>query len=494
MQSLATEFSVDPAAGPEDFLQAIVHWLTAIQHTALPADGLHALPGNIARHLQALAAGTLHPPPSPLISADASERLQVLATTGKQGTLAGISHHRRDGAVLWSTTAVHAQQPPPRAGNAPETWIGIRVSSSADDPMQRLPVDREPTIVPTLLEQLGGGPDGLFTASARAHHLRSGQDLILAGSTLMGNGGSRMPIVYVSATFQPGHAIDPDRLASKLAGMAHVLAEPSNAFSRQLQSQTGGINVYGGSVGIYWPEGGEKRRFFLGQKHQTAAELSHAIREDIRRTLINRRPLPLCTWTHLRESVSRNTIATLKSSGSVSVEDYIHHFDEELAASEQKLQDAETEIRRLEQELRRARAHTASQHSLLSKGHEHEFFDNEILAVLLDALKLAQEQNTTRDSRREHILQSVLDANPRPTPDIAQQNREALKALLRDYSTLNAPVRRALEKMGFSITDGGKHYKLVYMGDDRYTYTLPASGSDHRGGLNAALDIGRLMF
>ena len=48
--------------------------------------------------------------------------------------------------------------------------------------------------------------------------------------------------------------------------------------------------------------------------------------------------------------------------------------------------------------------------------------------------------------------------------------------------------------MGFRISNGGKHYKLVYQGDDRYTYTLPSSGSDHRGGLNAANDIGRLMF
>ena len=37
-------------------------------------------------------------------------------------------------------------------------------------------------------------------------------------------------------------------------------------------------------------------------------------------------------------------------------------------------------------------------------------------------------------------------------------------------------------------------YKLVYQEDDRYTYTLPKSGSDHRGSLNAANDIGRLMF
>ena len=48
--------------------------------------------------------------------------------------------------------------------------------------------------------------------------------------------------------------------------------------------------------------------------------------------------------------------------------------------------------------------------------------------------------------------------------------------------------------MGFRISNGGKHYKLLYQGDDRYTYSLPQSGSDRRGGLKAASDISRLMF
>jgi hypothetical protein len=48
--------------------------------------------------------------------------------------------------------------------------------------------------------------------------------------------------------------------------------------------------------------------------------------------------------------------------------------------------------------------------------------------------------------------------------------------------------------MGFAISDEGKHYKLVFQGDDRYSFSLAKSGSDHRGGLNAASDISRLLF
>jgi len=86
-----------------------------------------------------------------------------------------------------------------------------------------------------------------------------------------------------------------------------------------------------------------------------------------------------------------------------------------------------------------------------------------------------------------------VGANPLPHRT-ANAHRDALKNLLRGTSTLDARIRRGLESMGFRISNGGKHYKLVYQEDDRYTYTLPKSGSDHRGGLNAANDIGRLMF
>ena len=119
-------------------------------------------------------------------------------------------------------------------------------------------------------------------------------------------------------------------------------------------------------------------------------------------------------------------------------------------------------------------------------------YDQEILGIVLDALADARKY-VPPDSRRHHVLQSIVGANPLPHRT-ANAHRDALKNLLRGTSTLDARIRRGLESMGFRISNGGKHYKLVYQEDDRYTYTLPKSGSDHRGGLNAANDIGRLMF
>lgn len=488
MISFATDFAVDPAHGPEDFLRAIASWLLDVERTAIAAEQLQALPTETSSRINT-----------------GGELLQTLIARQPDATVAGIRYSRQEEHLTWITTVVFSRRLKTRgndAGNAdlpdmaiPETdtapasdaWLGIRIECTSSLPQAHLPVDRDPAIVPTLLNALGGGLDGPLRVSNQPR-LLAGHELPLAADLILGDSDHRLPIVYVSACFQPGHAIDPRRLASRLAGRAHVVVEPGNSFSRQLQALAKSTNVYGGTVGIYWPEGGEPRRFYLGTLYQTAAELGDAIQEDLHRTLRQRRPLPRCTWAHLREQVSQNTIAALKSAGSLSIDDCIRSFGEEIAAKEQLLQEAEEEIERLRQrEIR-----PGDDNILLSPGTERNFYDQEILGIVLDALADARKY-VPPDSRRHHVLQSIVGANPLPHRT-ANAHRDALKNLLRGTSTLDARIRRGLESMGFRISNGGKHYKLVYQEDDRYTYTLPKSGSDHRGGLNAANDIGRLMF
>ena len=496
MISFATDFAVDPAHGPEDFLRAIASWLLDVERTAIAAEQLQALPTETSSRINT-----------------GGELLQTLIARQPDTTVAGIRYSRQEEHLTWITTVVFSRRHKARgngAGNAdlpdigaPETdtapagdaWLGIRIECTSSLPQAHLPVERDPAIVPALLNALGGGQDGPLRVSGQPR-LLAGHELPLAADLILGYSDHRLPIVYVSACFQPGHAIDPWRLASRLAGRAHVVVEPGNSFSRQLQALAESTNVYGGTVGIYWPEGGEPRRFYLGTLYQTAAELGDAIQEDLHRTLRQRRPLPRCTWAHLREQVSQKTIAALKSAGSLSIDDCIRSFGEEIAAKEQLLQEAEEEIERLRQELRQElrqrEIRPGDDNILLSPGTERNFYDQEILGIVLDALADARKY-VPPDSRRHHVLQSIVGANPLPHRT-ANAHRDALKNLLRGTSTLDARIRRGLESMGFRISNGGKHYKLVYQEDDRYTYTLPKSGSDHRGGLNAANDIGRLMF
>jgi hypothetical protein len=59
---------------------------------------------------------------------------------------------------------------------------------------------------------------------------------------------------------------------------------------------------------------------------------------------------------------------------------------------------------------------------------------------------------------------------------------------------MDGRTKKGLETLGFSIEEEGKHHKLTFGGDDRYTFTLPKSGGDHRGGLNAAAGISKRLF
>lgn len=468
MLSFATEFSVDAERTTADFIQAMVKWITESPHTSLSADRLRELQQKDEASVQS-----------------GNETVQSLVSSTADVDLAGIRYSRRDNDLEWLTTVVFSR-------TSSDARIGIRVECESMHASARLPPAKKPVVVRTVLESLGGAADGPLLVQDDAHVLTN-SDVELAAKLIRGDAGCRLPIVYVSAQFRGGHLVDVHRLAADLSGMAHVVVEPNRPFSVRLQIEVDSENVYGGTIGIYWPEGGGRRAFFLGEEYSTPGHLAAAIKDEVRAALVNRRPMARCTWAYVRETASRRAIQTLKSSGSKAIEDYIKTFDQEIEAKDQRLKDAEREIQRLHNELRKyeARAGTASG-GLLRLGRERDVYPNEVLCILLDAIEDAATR-VPENSRRQHVLMSVLEANKLDGSPL-EAHREQLKKLLRGMTTIDGKMRRELEDMGFSISEDGKHFKLVFQGDDRYTYTLPKSGSDWRGGLNAASDIARLLF
>jgi hypothetical protein len=59
---------------------------------------------------------------------------------------------------------------------------------------------------------------------------------------------------------------------------------------------------------------------------------------------------------------------------------------------------------------------------------------------------------------------------------------------------MDAKTRSALAKLGFDISEDGKHYKAVFQGDGRYTFSISKTSSDHRAGKNTASDINKKLF
>jgi hypothetical protein len=375
----------------------------------------------------------------------------------------------------------------------PQSWVGIRIFCESEYTPVHLPKGKKPVLVQTFLDKFEGGLDGKLIVDKNPIFLQD-VDITLAAQLISGKVSCRLPVVYISAGFQGEYIIhNIERLAVNLAGMAHILVEPSREFSVQLRRIVESENAYGGTIGIYWPDGGGRRSFFIGDLFESQKAIVQALCDEIQMALINRRVLEECTWSYVQEMVSHQRFEILKASGSEEINQYVTVFDQEIRAKEERLKRAENEIERLKAELRQYQNNSQGGQKIAFKiGEEQDFYPNEISGVIRDAVSDTCER-VQDDSRRLHILQSFIAANP-VEQNLSIEKREDLKRILKGYSKMNSNTKRELQDLGFSITEDGKHYKLTFKNDKRYTYALPKSGSDVRGGLNAASSMGNLFF
>jgi hypothetical protein len=127
----------------------------------------------------------------------------------------------------------------------------------------------------------------------------------------------------------------------------------------------------------------------------------------------------------------------------------------------------------------------------IKTGDEEEFYHGEFIDFLIDTLSQAS-QNQVLDSRRSHIIKSFLGANTKIGKN--EEIRTKIEQILHGYTNMTSQIRKGLEDLGFEIKESGKHYKIVFYEDNRYTFSLPKSGSDRRGSQNAISDIKKLIF
>ncbi|MDQ0301931.1 PspA/IM30 family protein [Ancylobacter polymorphus] len=387
MLSFATEFPV-PSEGVESiFLATIKKWIIESPHTAFTeSDIAHVGLGdefNVQVGSQILSS--------------------ISVSNNNEVTLASkLVAEDRD--IEWTTSIVLHK-------NGEECWIGVRTSREARNATVSLPMAKKPVIVRLILDALGGANDGDLAVQGVPRFLTN-NEIALAAQIVLGSIETRLPVVYVSVSFNGRPAVDPSTLAKELSGMAHVVVEPNRPFSQRLQLEVNSLNVYGGVVGIYWPDAAGRRLFFRPYDYHKAADLRGDIFSAIRTSLVNRQPLYNCTWDSAKEALSRKIVSELKAVDSKEVDYYIEQFDQELASVKQNLASSEKEISRLKSEIRRYEAMSPPAVGLaINPGSEQEFYPREILSCIIDVLTDAK-NNLGSDSRRRHLIESVINANP----------------------------------------------------------------------------------
>lgn len=413
-----------------------------------------------------------------------SEKI-IFSQCESTGVHVGLRHERNDdNNVRWTTEVVFTKK-------EQEFYCAIQLSVESELPAERINFGKRPHIVKTIIHEVGGGIDGHFSVDDKPTFL-SIQDLSLAAEAINAKAGCSMPVVYVSANKYDKPHINPARLSQQLSGMAHVLVEPSRDFSYLLMDLVEGGNAYGGAVGIYWPDGVGRTLLLPKGEFLDKKRMHEEIINRLRISLLSHRTKRDCTWGYIQEQKSKKRILELRDAGSGEIDEYIAAFDIEIRSKEEEIQRLEAEINRLKYGVfNKGINRVTSGNELTLDSQEKDLYQGERLGIIVDALNKAIE-SSREHSRRYHVLKDLVDSNGE-----ANQREvilDVLKTILKGYKGMGAPLKKQLEELGFTIRSEGKHHKLIFRSDERYSFTIPKSGGDVRGGLNSFFDIKASMF
>jgi hypothetical protein len=458
----ATEFLVARGSHCGDVLSVAKGTLATSPHSTWKTDSFGTDPSNeIVRH-----------------EVD-DQVVSIACVDSESGHWAGLQHRWVEkNEREWTTEIVGYEE-------GDHVLVSVRLDCNLLRPGLSLPVPKKPYVVRRILEDLGGGDDAGFEVTDTPHHLGEAE-VEDAARIVRGVSGVRLPVVYVSAGKARRPFVNVDELARWLGGMAHVVVEPSRYFSFALARNARHMNAYGGAVSIHWPSNVARQTRYLPMSFSGAEAMQREIAERVRAALTLIRPVSKCTFSHIQELVSRTKIEALKAEGSTAVGQYISAFDIELSVKEEKIRDLERELSRVRAELRRYDQSLDQERGVLRLGKEREFYPGELRDALVFALGHGK-SGLFAGGRRADLIEDILTAN-RPG-ETADEFEAEIKDAFSQSGDLGAEQRRTLEDLGFTIEEAGKHYKAVYQGDDRYTFTISKTSSDHRAGKNLASTI-----
>lgn len=370
-----------------------------------------------------------------------------------------------------------------------EVLIGVRLECNLLAPGLALPVPKKPYIMRMLLTTVGGGTDSWMMVDDEPTFLAEAQ--VDEAVSLLDGGALKLPVVYVSALQNHRPFLNPGKLGEWLAGMAHVVVEPSRHFSFALARNSHWRNPYAGAVEVIWPRGIARAVRFLPRDYASGDAMAVDVASCVRRGLASARPTPSITWAYAQELVAARRLESLRQRGSAEVNEFVEAFDAELQAKQVRIDEAEREISRLGAELRRYEKAPTGVGGLLEAGKEPEYYPGEFRDAIIYALSIAL-GSLDPNGRRRHLVEDAIAGND--TTGTAEEIAERIKRTFATSGELTGAARRVLEDIGFDIHDEGKQYKAIFQGDGRYTFTISKTSSDHRAGKNLASVINRTLF
>jgi len=358
----------------------------------------------------------------------------------------------------------------------------------------------------------------------------SENNLSLLADLIAGKTQYKLPVVYVSKTFNNEDPVDVEAMAKKLRGMAHVMVQEDLSLNKQIQMACAGKNEYRGEIGIYLQKSssGHKKLKYRREVGQDPMLMEKVIGEVLlygNSQMID----PLFTWQGIRNALLLKSLDSQKEARSryeqsfmeaqanltelekgldeksrllaeearekaiSEANELLESYDEEERKLNEKIEDLTkaNEALMIENSGLRQRLQNANKTPLLTRGEEEDLYAGEVKDLILFALSEAL-KSFPEGSRRHDAVSDIIEHND--YQHLTEKNAEEIKNLLRSFSGVPAKLKQELERMGFEISGDGKHYKLCFKGDPRYTTTMAKTPSDKRAGMNVYGEINRNLF
>jgi hypothetical protein len=476
MTPFSTEFPTKTVT-TADFVAQVIGWLRGADYsTVLDQYSIGDLDRESAR-LHAITGEELN--------------LRQLSLNGAPRAI-GFRHDYPDSnGRLWRTESVLTY---PNA-NVQTTLVRIRTQCIAGKRGAKLESPRKPYLVKAMLQDGWGAMDGALPMDDRPHWLPDNDDGMLLGSeSVLGGASVSLPVVYISAvglSQWPLSRIEIEKLAYDLGGIAHVVVEPSRAFSFGLRDQTSGKNAYGGSIAIALPGQGIVKRLHFGWLYQDTTDLVGAIRATASE-FGSYVPARGWDWTELQEQALR--VQRERDRGKISTEEVEKLYDEEIASLRERIKELQDQL-----STRPTAADGVDDNTLpveaIYKRIGPEIYTGELLDRLHLAAKLTlrNSEQIGLDERTKFVLGEV--SNKLPWSPELDHLEDGLRRATKDPKRIAQEVSALLAKHGYRKKSDNKHVRLEanegFGGLE--SITLPKTPSDNRGLANQRSQIERTL-
>ena len=408
------------------------------------------------------------------------EVMEFVHVTGSGGVHCGVRHIRKDEDGEWRTDVVGYK-------TAEDFKVAIVSSRSHFNVTTYSQLPLTPYIVSLLIRETGPMFDDGIRIDAGPKEVTE-ENVAELAALINCQRSNAMPVIYVSKPFSGGaYLTDPRRLALKLAGLAHVYFETDTKVSTMLKALTDGKNAYNGSIGIYWQDR-NFRRFVL---NDTDENISLKIQNYVKTVLNTRKMADEYRWSYVQHlqyqrAIERYREGEAENNGMI---EYALQENEELREQVRSLEAENYYLKGRQQML--FSNELDERRPLIFKGAEVELFANEQEELILDIIEEKLRSGSCSVGIR-NMLESILEANERTNNK--ETFIEQVKAVLTESGGLSNQGKRELLKLGFELTDDGKHYKLKIKGDDRYAHPIAKTPSDVRSGDNNFAQFKRRFF